>query len=244
MVKKTYGIKHLAAAFLCGAICFSGVAAAATDHIEVSFDKLNFLIKGKDMTSADGKFDNNGTKVPESLIYEGTTYVPLRLAGNLIGESVYWEGQSKSVSVGTPYVKLYNGKGEQIGSVVLTQDKSGVRIQLNAANLTPGKHGFHIHDKPFTGFDFKTAAGHFNPEGKKHGHDNPDGHHLGDMQNLEVKADGTVSTDFVIEGVTLEKGKKNSILGKSFMIHAGEDDGKTDPAGNSGDRIVGGNIPE
>ena len=44
--------------------------------------------------------------------------------------------------------------------------------------------------------------------------------------------------------LSLEKGNSNSILGKSLIIHEQEDDGKTDPSGNSGDRIVGGNIPQ
>lgn len=94
----------------------------------------------------------------------------------------------------------------------------------------------------FENNDFKTAGGHYTPDGKKHGHDNPEGRHAGDFENLTVSVDGTVSTTFVIEGLTLEKGKERSIWGKSFIIHAAEDDLKTDPSGNSGDRIAGGNI--
>ncbi|MEC0259744.1 superoxide dismutase family protein [Paenibacillus lautus] len=62
--------------------------------------------------------------------------------------------------------------------------------------------------------------------------------------NLVVGADGTVEAETIIQHGTLEKNQPNSVLGRSLIIHAGEDDNVTDPAGNSGDRVVGGNIPE
>jgi Cu-Zn family superoxide dismutase len=240
---KKYGFKHLAISFLCGSVFFSGVALAASEKIEVSFQKLSLFVQGEDKSSSDGYFDNNGTQVPESLIYKGTTYVPVRMMNNLIGQPVYWENGSKSVSIGTPTVTLVNAKGEKIGSAVLQQKPEGVEITLKVSGLTPGKHGFHIHEKAFEGGDFKSAGGHFNPDGKKHGLKNPEGHHIGDLPNLVVKEDGTAEATFVVERATLEADKPESILGRSFIIHAGEDDEMTDPAGNSGDRVAGGNIP-
>lgn len=53
-----------------------------------------------------------------------------------------------------------------------------------------------------------------------------------------------IDQTLIIDGVSLEQGVSNSIVGKSLIIHAKEDDGKTDPSGNSGDRIAGGNIPQ
>jgi Cu-Zn family superoxide dismutase len=141
-------------------------------------------------------------------------------------------------------IELLNANGEKIGQAVMFQTDEGVKISIQASGLTPGKHGFHIHENLIKDVDFSSAGGHFNPEGKKHGHDNPEGHHLGDLPNLEVKADGTVVAEMVATEVTMEKGKTNSILGRSLIIHAKEDDGKTDPAGDAGDRVAGGNIPD
>ncbi|GIP32495.1 superoxide dismutase family protein [Paenibacillus sp. J2TS4] len=157
-------------------------------------------------------------------------------------QQIDWRGKAQPVSIGKPYVKLYDTSGKEVGSATLTREAGGVRLQLQVSGLTPGKHGFHIHEKAFVPFDFKTAGGHFNPEGKKHGRSNPEGQHLGDMPNLEVKQDGTAEADLLLERATLEKGSPNSLLGKSIIIHAQEDDYLTDPAGNAGDRIVGGNI--
>lgn len=242
VMKKRFGWVQVAGAFLCGSLFFSGLAMARQSSISVSFEDLRFVVQGEDRSSADGQFDNNGVKVPESLLYNGTTYVPVRMVANLLDQPVHWDGTTKSVWIGQVDVPLVNAEGTVIGNAKLTQQDSGVQVALTASNLTPGKHGFHLHEKAFTNNDFKTAGGHFNPAGNQHGHDNPKGHHAGDFPNLTVAADGTVSTTFVIEGITLEKGQENSVWAKSFIIHAAEDDYKTDPSGNSGDRIAGGNI--
>jgi Cu-Zn family superoxide dismutase len=241
---KAYTSKHVLAAFLCGALFFSGLAYAIADSGEFSAAQLNFFVQGQDKTPVNGTFDNNGTKVPSSLIYNGTTYIPIRMASNLLDQPVFWEGQSKSVSIGKPYVLLYDGKGTRIGRAFLTQKSDGVALSIQVSGLTPGKHGIHIHEKAIADFDFTTAGGHFNPDQKKHGHLNPDGRHVGDLGNLEVGADGNAETELFIEQANLEKDSKYSVLGRSIIIHAKEDDGKTDPAGDSGDRIAGGNIPQ
>ena len=84
-----------------------------------------------------------------------------------------------------------------------------------------------------------------NPSGKQHGFDNPKGYHAGDLPNLNVSKDGTVDLEIITPNVTLEKGRKNSLLdedGSALIIHAGPDDYVTDPSGNSGDRIACGII--
>lgn len=139
-------------------------------------------------------------------------------------------------------VTFINQKSEPIGKAYLSEVKDGVRIQAMVVGISPGKHGFHVHEKIFQGSDFATAGGHFNPEGKKHGFNNPEGYHLGDMVNLMVTSEGRANMEFFIEGANLKQGDPRSLLGKSLMIHAGEDDYVTDPAGNSGDRIAGANI--
>jgi superoxide dismutase, Cu-Zn family len=148
-------------------------------------------------------------------------------------------------SAAAAQANLSNSKGEPVGTAKLKETPKGVRVTLAVSNLPPGVHGFHIHgvgqcEAP----DFKSAGGHFNPEGKKHGWDNPDGHHAGDLQNLTVDAHGTAKVTVVVPGVTLGDGP-NSLFhpqGSALVIHASPDDMKTDPAGNAGARIACGVI--
>ena len=94
--------------------------------------------------------------------------------------------------------------------------------------------------------DFKSSGEHFNPAGKQHGFDNPNGHHAGDIMNVTVKDDGavmvTVKNDDVVLGTSTESNSLFANGGTSIMIHAKADDLKTDPSGNSGDRIACGVI--
>ncbi|MGG0642978.1 superoxide dismutase family protein [Sporosarcina gallistercoris] len=146
----------------------------------------------------------------------------------------------------TVLVDLKDSKGQTTGTAELEETEEGVRVHVKAEGLPEGSHGFHFHE---TGVceapDFKSAGDHFNPDEKKHGLETEGGPHAGDMPNLEVGKDGSVDDEFTAKHVTLEKGQPNSLFqdsGTALVIHAGEDDGETQPSGDSGDRIVCGVI--
>lgn len=130
---------------------------------------------------------------------------------------------------------IRDSSGKMVGTLDLTQEAGGVRMELVAHGLTPGRHGLHFHETgKCEGMDFKSAGKHFAAAGSHHGD------HWGDLPNLEVAADGSAQLDFVATHVTLTPGERSLLKegGTSLMIHAGPDDMKTDPAGNSGDRIA------
>lgn len=143
-------------------------------------------------------------------------------------------------------VILKNTKGEVVGQAMLGESGQGVTVYLNVKGLKPGLHGIHFHEKGVCEVpDFKSAGDHFNPYKKEHGLKNPKGPHSGDMKNVFANQNGTVQTSYIDALVTLQKNKKNSLLdkdGSALVIHAGEDDQKSNPSGNSGDRIVCGVI--
>jgi Cu-Zn family superoxide dismutase len=144
-------------------------------------------------------------------------------------------------------VVLKDTNGQSVGSATLSEGKggSGVTIKLNVKNLTPGDHAVHFHQvAKCEGPTFTTAGGHFNPDKKLHGLQNPAGPHAGDMPNFTVKADGTSKATVTDPLVNLGSGDHSLFTGggTALVIHAKADDMKTDPSGNAGDRIACGAI--
>jgi superoxide dismutase, Cu-Zn family len=141
-------------------------------------------------------------------------------------------------------VALKDAQGKDVGNIIIWDQSPGVGLELHLHDLTPGEHAIHFHQVPkCEAPDFKSAGGHFNPDGKKHGFDNPDGHHAGDMKNFTVGADGKASLRLADNDVTLQDGPHSLLSnGAAIVVHAKADDYKTDPSGNSGDRVACGAI--
>lgn len=132
--------------------------------------------------------------------------------------------------------RLRTATGEPAGTATASPVDGQTMITLNVEGLPPGQHGVHVHmtgrcDAP----TFESAGGHWNPAGAQHGLESPQGQHAGDLPNLTVGADGRGTLEHRLEGAF------DGLLdadGSAFVVHASADDQRTDPSGDSGDRIA------
>ena len=139
---------------------------------------------------------------------------------------------------------LIGASGQQIGTVRAWQTAGGVSFRIDASGLPHGIHALHVHavgrcDPP--GFD--SAGAHWNPASRRHGINNPQGPHAGDLPNVEVAANGVIGATVTLPGASLltPPGVPGALLdadGAALVVHAHADDYVTDPSGNSGGRIA------
>jgi superoxide dismutase, Cu-Zn family len=134
-------------------------------------------------------------------------------------------------------VRAHHGAG--MGEVLIASGNDGLMVNVMAEGMKPGTYGVHIHTTgKCDGPDFKSAGGHWNPFAKAHGLESGGGAHAGDLPNLVIAEGGTGGLSFTVPHGTMDgEGGLMDADGAAFMIHAGPDDMKSDPAGNSGERI-------
>ena len=160
----------------------------------------------------------------------------LPLAAALAGCQTIDEAPNERLGQAT----LRLASGLPAGTAQLLASGSQVNISIAVVGLTPGVHGAHLHK---TGSceapDFTSAGGHLNPGGHQHGTSNPAGSHLGDLPTITVGSGGTGTVSATLPGT------REEVLAQLFdgdgtavVVHAGPDDYRTDPSGNSGGRIA------
>ena len=123
------------------------------------------------------------------------------------------------------------------GTITFIQTDAGMLVQGEVSGLTPGKHGFHIHQYgDVTAPDGTSAGGHFNPSGHDHGAPHGEMRHVGDLGNLEANEQGVATYDMTYPGMTFNGSE--SILGRGLIVHADEDDLVSQPTGAAGKRVA------
>lgn len=156
-------------------------------------------------------------------------------------EQVALVDQIKGQPVTAAFSKIHALKDSRVsGTVTFTKVSGEVRIVADISGLTPGEHGFHVHEHGSCEGDGTSAGGHYNPTNHKHGGPDSTERHVGDFGNLVADNDGKAHYDRIDTLISLEG--EHSIVGKSLVIHADLDDFITQPTGNSGARIACGLI--
>ena len=134
---------------------------------------------------------------------------------------------------------LSSASGSKVtGTVTFTKSGDGVQVVANVTGLTPGKHGFHIHEfGDCSAADATSAGGHFNPTDDPHAGHDADERHMGDLGNIEADSSGKAQLT-----LTDKKIKLDAVIGKAVIVHEKADDLKTQPTGDAGGRVACGVI--
>jgi len=147
---------------------------------------------------------------------------------------------SASTSPASARAVMHDQSGRELGTLTLSESGQVFVTTGTLQHLAPGIHGIHIHTVGSCEGTFTSAGGHWNPTGKQHGFENPMGPHLGDLQNITAGADSTAEIAVSNRGGGILRGVGGLLDtdGAAVVVHAGPDDYRTDPAGNSGARIA------
>jgi Cu-Zn family superoxide dismutase len=170
-------------------------------------------------------------------VWTGCT-IMLSIVGLAVGVAEKQKARKTAKNIPIPkegVAVLHATKGHQVrGTIRFEQTRQGVRIRGRVQGLKPGKHGFHIHEfGDLRSADGKSAGEHFNPMGVRHGGPADRSRHAGDLGNITANSQGEAQVDKLAKGLEL-----HFVIGRSIVVHAGEDDLKSQPSGNAGDRVA------
>jgi Cu-Zn family superoxide dismutase len=150
---------------------------------------------------------------------------------------------AKSTTSSKAIAVLHPTVGNKVsGTVTFTPVADGVQVHAEITGLTPGKHGFHVHEfGDCSAADVSSAGAHFNPTNQPHAGPDAVARHEGDMGNAEADSSGKAKVDYVDHQISVTSDAK-SVIGRSVVVHAKPDDLKTQPSGDSGARVACGVI--
>ena len=147
-------------------------------------------------------------------------------------------------------VPLIDAAGDAVGLATFSETADGVTVRLLIEGLTPGEHGWHLHEfgvcESGDTEPFSSAGEHWNPTSQPHGGPDDDEHHAGDFGNLVATADGLAEIEIMTTDFTFEAGPTSVFDddGTAIVIHEGVDDLVAQPDGNSGPRYACGVVAE
>jgi len=225
--------------------CQSQSANRQVDDAQVSAavrSKLTSDTRLASLTDLDVKAENGKVSLSGEVESEEVKRLSEETAQGVSGVARVVNNLEVAPKAETAEAHFIDFAGNPVGTALLTeQDAGGVKFHFKLNKLPAGFHGIHVHEKgDCTKPDFKSAGKHFNPGAKQHGAENPKGFHAGDLGNIEVGSDGTADVEITAPQLTL-KASDHSLIrpgGTAIIIHAGRDDQKSDPSGNSGNPIA------
>ena len=139
---------------------------------------------------------------------------------------------SKAIAVMSP-----TANNKVTGTVTFTKTADGIQVVADITGLTPGKHGFHVHEfGDCSAPDGNSAGSHFNPTNDPHADHSAEKRHIGDLGNIEADASGKARLDFVDKKIKFSG--DNSIIGRALILHEKADDLRTQPTGDAGGRVA------
>jgi Cu-Zn family superoxide dismutase len=166
----------------------------------------------------------------------------LMVAGVCLATADNNHGEAKAQPVRKAVAVMYPTQGYSVqGVVTFTKVEKGIRVEARLRGLTPGKHGFHVHEYgDCSSTNAMSAGGHFAGGGTKHGAPDSKDRHAGDFGNIDADENGVGRYDRVDTMIALDG--PNSIIGRSLIVHDLPDDLITQPTGAAGGRVACGVI--